>query len=64
MNKKPKDRHLDVPSEANRDKHINFRALENKETDPADEPATGSLASEEDKNKARTKVVGKKKKWR
>ena len=34
---KPADRHLDVPSEANRDKHINFTALERGETDPADE---------------------------
>ena len=29
MKKNVKDRHLDVPSEANRDKHINFEALEN-----------------------------------
>ncbi len=46
MKKKPKDRHLDVPSEANRDKHINFTAMERDETDPADEPATGKLAAE------------------
>ena len=32
----PKDRHLDIPSEANRDKHINFLALENNGQDPAD----------------------------
>ena len=31
------DRHLDTPSEANRDKHINFVALENNDADPADE---------------------------
>jgi hypothetical protein len=37
MQKKPKERHLDILSEANGDKHINFTALENKETDPADE---------------------------
>ena len=46
--KAPKDRHLDIPAEANRDKHINFEALENNDTDPADEKATGKLA---DKNK-------------
>jgi hypothetical protein len=41
---RPKDRHLDLPSEANRDKHINFVALENDEQDLADSPATGKLA--------------------
>ena len=53
--KKIPDRHLDIPSEANRDKHINFTALENDDTDPADQPATGKLAEdrnrEEEKNK-------------
>jgi hypothetical protein len=44
MKKKVKDRHLDVPSEANRDKHINYTALERNEKDPADLPATGKLA--------------------
>jgi hypothetical protein len=44
--KRPKDRHLGTPSEANRDKHINFLALEDKEGDPADAPATGTLADE------------------
>lgn len=48
MKKKPSDRHLDIPAESNRDKHINFIVLENNETDPADEPATGSLAAEGD----------------
>jgi len=46
MKKKPSDRHLDIPAESNRDKHINFLALENNETDPADEPANGALAAE------------------
>jgi hypothetical protein len=41
----PKDRHLDIPSEANRDKHINFRAIENNDEDPADIPAVGDLAT-------------------
>jgi hypothetical protein len=35
--KAQKDRHLDVPGEANRDKHINFLAEENGDADPADE---------------------------
>ena len=34
---KPADRHLDSPSEANRDKHINFAAIEGGDEDPADE---------------------------
>lgn len=29
-----KSRHLDVPEESNRDKHVNFLAQENGETDP------------------------------
>jgi hypothetical protein len=35
--KAQKDRHLDVPGEANRDKHINFLAEENGDVDPANE---------------------------
>jgi hypothetical protein len=50
MKKKPKDRHLETPSEANRDKHINFVALERNEEDPSDVPATGKVANEEDLN--------------
>jgi hypothetical protein len=46
MKKKLKDRHLDVPAEANRDKHINFVALERGEMDQSDAPATGKLAPE------------------
>jgi hypothetical protein len=37
MPRRIKDRHLDVPAEANRDKHINFVALERNEKDVADE---------------------------
>ena len=55
MKKKPADRHIDVPAEANRDKHINFTALENKEPDPADEPATGKLAPGKVENKSKKK---------
>ena len=63
MKKKPADRHIDVPAEANRDKHINFLALENGETDPADEPATGKLApdkQEKNKDNEGSKKAGKK----
>jgi hypothetical protein len=56
MKKKPADRHIDVPAEANRDKHINFIALENKQTDPADEPATGKLAPGKMENKSKKKL--------
>jgi hypothetical protein len=51
MKKQPKDRHLDIPSEANRDKHINFTAMENDEQDPADIPDTGVLTEQEGKQK-------------
>lgn len=34
---KQKDRHLEAPGEANRDKHINFVAEENGDVDPADD---------------------------
>ena len=63
MKKKPADRHIDVPAEANRDKHINFLALENKDTDPADEPATGKLAPDKQENETskRSKKEAKKK---
>ena len=43
MSKKQKDRHLDVPAEANRDKHINFIAEEKGEIDPAQENVKGAL---------------------
>jgi len=62
MSGKQKDRHLDVPAEANRDKHINFVAEEQNQMDPADESATGALANqatshrdEKKNNKARKK---------
>lgn len=57
------DRPIDVPAEANRDKHINFLALENNETDPADEPATGKLAPGQpgDEKRKKSKKESKKK---
>ena len=54
MKKKPADRHIDVPAEVNRDKHINFVALENNDTDPADEPARGKLAPDGTENKRKS----------
>ena len=59
MKKKSKDRHLDIPSEANRDKHINFAALENEDTEPADQPATGKLA-EKNNDSAKDKIGNRK----
>jgi hypothetical protein len=46
MSKTPKDRHLDVPAEANRDKHVNFVADERSETDPAEDRSVGKLAED------------------
>jgi hypothetical protein len=34
------DRHLQAPQESNRDKHINFLAIEQGDEDPADERDT------------------------
>ena len=45
-----RDRHLDTPAEANRDKHINFVALETGDPDPADQPRTGKLAAKNRKD--------------
>jgi len=58
MSKKPKDRHLDVPAEANRDKHINFVAAERSESDPSRDRSKGQL--DQDLNK----TEGKKNKFR
>lgn len=61
MKLKSKDRHLDTPSEANRDKHINFIALENDEADPSDLPAAGKFGGAHNKNdKKNEKEPGKK----
>ena len=51
MKKKPNDRHLDVPAEANRDKHINFLALENNDKVPADIPAKKKPSERKSANK-------------
>jgi hypothetical protein len=51
MKKKKTDRHLDVPGEANRDKHINYVARETNETDPAQDNRQGKLAKEDENKK-------------
>jgi hypothetical protein len=51
MDKNQQDRHLETPSEANRDKHINFTALENDEPDPADERTTDEKEERERREK-------------
>lgn len=61
MKKKQKDRHLDLPSEANRDKHINFVALERNEDDPSDVPATGKLVADEQEKKGKQQKKKEKK---
>jgi hypothetical protein len=62
MSRKQKDRHLDVPAEANRDKHINFVAEERSEIDPAEEPSTGPLSGDVVNREANRKKEKKKKK--
>lgn len=63
MSKKQTDRHLDVPGEANRDKHINFVAAERKEIDPAEEPSKGASGKESNyrQNKAKRNKKAKNK---
>lgn len=51
MKKKPNDRHLDVPAEANRDKHINFVALESDDKDPADISSKKKISGRKPANK-------------
>ena len=54
-NKKIKDRHLDTPSEANRDKHINFLAIESGETDQPDTDTDGALSPHKNQKKKSSK---------
>ena len=61
MSKKPKDRHLDVPGEANRDKHINFVAKEKSEIDPFEDPSIGSLDRDLDNRAEKRKNKPKRK---
>jgi hypothetical protein len=42
-----RDRHLQAPTEANRDKHINFLAEERGEQDPADQGKGGDITNSE-----------------
>jgi hypothetical protein len=48
MKKKQKDRLLDIPAEANRDKHVNFVAQERGEADPSASPDTNTLMKNKD----------------
>ena len=54
---KKTDRHLQAPQEANRDKHINFKAIEDGDADPAAE----NTGNEETQSSFKEKVVEKKK---
>jgi len=54
--KKKTDRHLQAPQEANRDKHINFVAIEQGDEDPAND--TGEVTQ----SRFKEKVVEKKNK--
>ena len=58
------DRHLQTPGEANRDKHINFRALESGDHDPADAettniygPENSTLQTEEEERMDKSRSV-------
>jgi len=59
VSKKQKDRHLDVPGEANRDKDINFVSNERSEIDPSEDHSMRSfdrdLDTEKKKNKPKRK---------
>jgi len=57
--RKPKDRHLDIPAEANRDKHINFTALENDQPDPADQKNVNDKTVDERGVSAKKKKIRK-----
>jgi len=41
-----RDRHLDIPAEANRDKHINFRELEDNDSENTDNPQETRMDNE------------------
>ena len=51
--KEQKDRHLEAPGEANRDRHINFLAEEMNDIDPADEKYDNAEEKRNDKNDAK-----------
>jgi hypothetical protein len=55
MAKKVKDRILDVPAEANRDKHMNYSGNENNEPDPSVDPPTAKITNKDMKNKSRNR---------
>lgn len=56
--KAQKDRHLEAPGEANRDKHINFLAEENGDVDPADEQFDEEEDDELNEDEEDTNITG------
>lgn len=60
MKKKIKDRHLDAPAEANRDKHINFTAIESGDRDPREHRGSGQMAAGESKKDSARPATRKK----
>ena len=52
---KKADRHLDVPAEANRDKHVNFVALERGEDDPSAQRDSGKLLNRKSRTNSERK---------
>ena len=55
MNKKEQDRILQTPSEANRDKHVNFVAQEQDDVDPATENSNSLLNRQKQEEKKEEK---------
>ena len=51
MSKKEQDRILQTPSEANRDKHVNFVAQEAGDIDPATENSNSLFKKKKEKHK-------------
>ena len=51
---KERDRHLDTPAEAYRDKHINFVALEAGDADPSNQTRGKLLRNNSKDNKKKT----------
>ena len=55
MDKKEQDRILQTPSEANRDKHVNFLAQEEGDIDPATENTNSLFKKKKEKDKPNKK---------
>ena len=57
MSKKVQDRILQTPSEANRDKHVNFVAQESGDIDPSTENSNSLFKKQEEEAKKEKKKV-------